>query len=289
MLRFVRSRRALTGLALAMLMIASVATPAVAGDDIIVQGGDTLWDIAQRNGTTVAALAALNEIENPSVIHIGQRIVLRPPAAPSAPAPPTPAPPEPIIYVVQPGDTLWAIALRHGTTVPVLAEANELPDPSFIRIGQALAIPQAAAPAPSPPAAGPSTASPTAAAPTPITHTVQAGETLWVISGRYGVSIESIVAANALASASFIRTGQVLVIPTASAVATAGRHRGDLTTRACRRGWPPWSQHAPLLATCCWPPRRSSTFPLGSCWPSRGTSPAGSRASPLPGPLGSCS
>ena len=131
MLRFVRSRRALTGLALAMLMIA-VATPAVAGDDIIVQGGDTLWDIAQRNGTTVAALASLNEIDNPSVIHIGQRIVLRPPAAPSAPAPPTPAPPEPIIYVAQPGDTLWAIALRHGTTVPVLAEANELPDPSFI-------------------------------------------------------------------------------------------------------------------------------------------------------------
>ena len=35
------------------------------------------------------------------------------------------------------------------------------------------------------------------------------------------------MAANALASASFIRTGQVLVIPTASAVATAGRHRGD--------------------------------------------------------------
>jgi soluble lytic murein transglycosylase-like protein len=45
-------------------------------------------------------------------------------------------------------------------------------------------------------------------------HVVQRGETLWAISGRYGVSIAAIVQANSLASASFIRTGQSLTIPT---------------------------------------------------------------------------
>ncbi len=54
-------------------------------------------------------------------------------------------------------------------------------------------------------------------------HVVQAGETLWVISARYGVAIDAIVSANGLASASFIRTGQQLVIPgTTTTPAVAG-------------------------------------------------------------------
>ncbi len=78
-----------------------------------------------------------------------------------------------------------------------LAELNRLANPSFIRIGQALAIPQAAA---APPAAAPASAVRLRLpAPAQVVHTVQAGETLWVISGRYGVSIQSIVDANQLA------------------------------------------------------------------------------------------
>jgi LysM repeat protein len=215
MLRIARSRRALSGIAFAILFTASIATPAAAGDELIVQSGDTLWDIAQRHGTTVPMLVVLNRIQNPSVIRIGQRIVLRPPAAASSPPPA--AAPDPAIYVVRPGDTLWDIALRQGTTVAALAELNRLANPSFIRIGQALVIPQAAAAAP--PAAIPA---PVVAAPASVVHTVQAGETLWVISGRYGASIQSIVDANQLASASFIRTGQQLVIPTPDGAAASG-------------------------------------------------------------------
>jgi LysM repeat protein len=212
MLRIARSRRALSGMAFAILLTASIATPAVAGDEVIVQRGDTLWDIALRHGTTLAALVTLNQIENPSVIRIGQRIVLRlPPAtAPTLAATP-PASWDPMIYVVRPGDTLWDIAVRHGSTVAALAELNRLTNPSLIRIGQALAIPQTA----TPPAASP-ISSPAAPALARVVHTVQAGETLWVISGRYGVSIQSIVEANQLASASFIRTSQQLVIPIAT-------------------------------------------------------------------------
>ncbi|MDO8688398.1 MAG: putative glycoside hydrolase, partial [Dehalococcoidia bacterium] len=43
-------------------------------------------------------------------------------------------------YVVQPGDTLWAIAETTGTTVEALVTANRISDPSFIRVGQKLAL-----------------------------------------------------------------------------------------------------------------------------------------------------
>jgi len=217
MLRFARTRRSVGGNVLAVLLLTSVVTPAAAGDDLIVQRGDTLWDIALEHGTTVDALVALNGISDPSLIRIGQRIVLHPPSAPSSPPPAFPAPPAPIIHVVQPAETLWGIAVQYGTTVAALVEANQIPDPSLIRIGQALAIPQLASPPPPPQAAAPAPPAPVP----PPEHTVHAGETLWAISRLYGTTVEALVDANLLANPSFIRTGQRLVIPGAPAPAFA--------------------------------------------------------------------
>lgn len=215
MLRFARTRRSVARSVLAVVLLTSVATPAAAGDDLIVQRGDTLWDIALEHGTTVDALVALNGISDPSLIRIGQRIVLHPPSAPSSPPPAAPAPPAPIIHVVQPDETLWGIAVQYGTTVPALVEANQISNPSLIRIGQTLAIPQLAPPPP--PAAEPATP-----AHVPIReHIVQAGETLWAISRLYGTTVEALVEANLLANPSFVRTGQRLVIPGASAPAAS--------------------------------------------------------------------
>jgi len=47
-------------------------------------------------------------------------------------------------YVVQPGDTLSAIAQRHGLMLSTLARANGIPAPYLIRVGQRLAIPRPA-------------------------------------------------------------------------------------------------------------------------------------------------
>ncbi len=44
-------------------------------------------------------------------------------------------------YVVQPGDTLIALARRWGVTVESIAQANQIADPSFIQVGQVLCIP----------------------------------------------------------------------------------------------------------------------------------------------------
>jgi LysM repeat protein len=216
-----RTRRGITALLATTLLTLSVATPAAAGDELVVRRGDTLWDLALRHGVTVADLVAWNRIANPSVIHVGQRIVLQPPAPmATAPAPPPPPPSTPLVHVARAGDTLWDIAIRYGTTVDALAAANDLANPSFIRVGQAIAIPQSASSTPPSTPAVPASApsAPTSA----VVHVVQRGETLWAISARYGVSIASIVQANSLANASFIRTGQSLTIPSATPASAAG-------------------------------------------------------------------
>jgi len=66
------------------------------------------------------------------------------PTAPATPSPTVPAPMPPsevITYTIQAGDTLSGIAAEFGVTVDAIAEANDIEDPSLIRVGQVLVIP----------------------------------------------------------------------------------------------------------------------------------------------------
>lgn len=55
----------------------------------------------------------------------------------------TTLPPGDIVYVVQSGDTLFAIAERFGVTVDSIVQRNLLPSPDAIEAGQRLEIPEA--------------------------------------------------------------------------------------------------------------------------------------------------
>jgi murein DD-endopeptidase MepM/ murein hydrolase activator NlpD len=69
---------------------------------------------------------------------------------PASALPATPEPPsqQAVIHVVQPGETLFRIALRYGTTVWALVSSNQLENPSVIYAGQRLLIPSGEAGAP---------------------------------------------------------------------------------------------------------------------------------------------
>ncbi|MDF2715277.1 MAG: hypothetical protein K0R28_2202 [Paenibacillus sp.] len=58
-------------------------------------------------------------------------------------------------YVVQPGDTLYAIASRYGVTVQALMQANGFTSPGQLYAGQTIFIPRPTPPGPFPPGPGP--------------------------------------------------------------------------------------------------------------------------------------
>ena len=96
-------------------------------------------------------------------------------------------------YVVQPGDSLWLIAQRYGTTVDAIQRLNGLAG-NLINVGQVLKIPSSGV--------------------RPyIEYTVQSGDTLWLLSRRYGTTVDAIRSLNGLTS-DMLNVGQVLRIPT---------------------------------------------------------------------------
>jgi LysM repeat protein len=100
----------------------------------IVQAGETLYTIALRYGTSVAALMSTNGLTS-YAIRVGQQLIV--PSTWSGYYPTTTPYQQ---YTVVPGDTLYGIALRYGTTVAAIMEANDLSS-SYIYVGMTLSIP----------------------------------------------------------------------------------------------------------------------------------------------------
>ena len=99
----------------------------------IVQPDDSLSDIAAMYETTVDELLRLNDLLQLDVFYEGQTILV--PRRPEAAVTTT-------VHVVEPGETLGLIAESYGTTIEVLLELNDLPDPDIVPIGTSLVVPQ---------------------------------------------------------------------------------------------------------------------------------------------------
>lgn len=99
-----------------------------------------------------------------------------------------------ILYTVSPGDTLYAIAEKFGSTVSAIARANGIVDTDKIYPDQKLRIP-------------------IFEEENVITYSVQPGDTLYSISKYFGVPIDKIVSENNLDDPDMLAINQVLRIP----------------------------------------------------------------------------
>ncbi|WP_430144446.1 bifunctional 2',3'-cyclic-nucleotide 2'-phosphodiesterase/3'-nucleotidase [Paenibacillus rhizolycopersici] len=100
-----------------------------------------------KDGYATFQLSSAAESANPTPTPTPAPAPSPEPAPAPAPTKPTPVPaPAPsagtdTVYIVKKGDTLYDIALEHGTTWQALAKYNKLSNPHLIRIGQKIAIP----------------------------------------------------------------------------------------------------------------------------------------------------
>jgi len=153
------------GLVLALLVMLAPGTAAPdaalaqdSGQTHVVQPGENLFRIALKYGVSVSALSSVNGIVNPTMVYVGQTLIIPAGNAGSA-APPQPSQPgAPVAgsggtHIVATGENLFRIAMHYGLTTAQLAAANGIVNPNSVYVGQVLRIPGAAQvihPAPAP-------------------------------------------------------------------------------------------------------------------------------------------
>ncbi|HXQ34283.1 MAG TPA: LysM peptidoglycan-binding domain-containing protein, partial [Anaerolineales bacterium] len=102
------------------------------GVEYIVKEGDTIFAIAESYGVTPDEIIRANDWLSEERALIPGKTLIIPGVQPSSAV---------SQYIVQENDTLAAIALNHSVTVQQLVQANDLPDPDQVYVGQVLLIP----------------------------------------------------------------------------------------------------------------------------------------------------
>jgi len=197
-------------------------------DEITVPDQTGLDVLAKLADTTTQALLELNPQYYRGVTPPGQSAVVRVPrgtgaivAKKYAELPPS----ERVTFlehVIRRGETLSEIGKRYGVSVRQLQAANPSVDPQRLKIGARLVIPisrEARTRSPS----QPNRRVETPRVPPGTYHVVERGETLWILSQRYGVTIADLRRWNGLEANDVLRVGQrLLVSPPASPGAPQG-------------------------------------------------------------------
>lgn len=171
------------------------------GTSVTVVKGDTLRKIADRCGTTVAALRLANpEIGSGNLIFPNQ--VLQLPGAILG------ADGGYFIYIVARGDSLKSLANRFGTTVDALLAANkDITNPNVIYEGQRLTVNVKQTPPPTSPPP-----------PSGQTYYVKKGDTLRKIADRFGTTVDALLKLNPkITNPNLIYVGQAITLPATAA------------------------------------------------------------------------
>ena len=96
----------------------------------VVMPGETASGVAERYGLTLQQLVSANRLESPYTIYVGQVLRLRS------------SPPTPPSYRVKRGETLLAIAQRHGLTLDEVRRRNPGLNVDRIQAGQHIRLAQ---------------------------------------------------------------------------------------------------------------------------------------------------
>ncbi|MEO5301353.1 LysM peptidoglycan-binding domain-containing protein [Enterococcus cecorum] len=208
-----------------------------------VKAGDSLWKIANQHGLSLSQLKSINHLSS-DLIYPGQKLVVKSGATStsittssqstvtnqvtnqtttpvSRPSANTQA-----SYTVKAGDSLWAIATKHGLSVSQLKSLNQLSS-DMIYPGQKLTVKGGNTASVSTSTVTTTTAKP---APTQVsnqtvtatdkTYKVVSGDSVWKIAHQFGISMDTLRSLNHIKN-DFIYPGQVLKVQASTTTTTS--------------------------------------------------------------------
>jgi len=182
-----------------------------------VTNGDTLWSLSKEYNTPLKFILDINDVEDENTLSIGQIIKI---------------PQDNLqadnynIHIVKKGETLWSIAQECNLSLELIISTNNLTNSELISIGQQIEIPSIKDSKDTTPETNIITqpvidkkndnVNNNISLPEntePIVYTVKAGDNLWNISQKYGVSVAVITDINNLRDKDLLSLGQKLEIP----------------------------------------------------------------------------
>ena len=124
-----------------------------------------------------------------------------------------------VTHVVQPGESLWGIAVANNLTTRTVAVFNGLPEDALLIAGESIEVPTVDEGAAALASAG--TAS-TAVSGAGTDHLVQPGESLWSIASANGLTVQEVASFNGLADDALLIAGETIQVPGVSSGTSAG-------------------------------------------------------------------
>src|SRR5699024_3321331 len=178
-----------------------------------VKSGDSIWLIANNHGISMNNLRSWNNISG-DFIYPGQKLVVKKGSTTNNSNKPTTSKPATKLsnngnssknttYTVKSGDSIWLIANNHGISMNNLRSWNNISG-DFIYPGQKLTVKKGATSSAKNNATKPKTSN-------NRNYQVKSGDSLWLISEKYGVSISHLKSLNKLSS-DIIYVGQTLKV-----------------------------------------------------------------------------
>lgn len=212
-------KRSITLITLLLLFIFSIPFYSFADNNVEfithkVIKGDTLWSISKQYNISLELILAFNNIKNKDSLSIGQIVKIPQDNLSAA---------DYALHIVKKGETLWTIARQYNLTMDSILTTNNITNPELIYIGQQIKIPSYKNVTATPeknvtnkPVINGNNSNNNINPPKnaePIIYTVKAGDNLWNISRKYGVSVEAIISVNNLKEKDLLSLGQKLEIP----------------------------------------------------------------------------
>src|SRR5512133_923447 len=185
-----------------------------------VAPGETLWGIAMANNLPTSAVATANGLSPEARVVAGTNLTI--PAPGQAPTPPVNAAPSAGTagggYRVVAGDSLSAIAARHGVSLSALAAANGMKTDSWVIEGTSLRVPAAGSAAAPVAQAASAPSAPEAMG----AYTVRPGDTLSGLAAAARVPAAQMAYMNGLDPNAGLIAGTVIKLPTGAAITPSG-------------------------------------------------------------------